>query len=110
MFVHYNKKIVNTDTIDYITYNNYVKDNHINVYYQNKDFECVNGMEATNLIMTICPSAIDGARAKHVKHSWAIHNLIGHPLMQILTWLHLTRLAIWVHDHTVPEPLPIEKD
>jgi len=108
MFVHYNKKIVNTDTINCITYDDFVECGIIHVHYKDKEFDCVKGMEATNLIMIICPSAIDGARAKHVRHSWAIHNLIGHPLMQLFSWLHLTRLAIWIHDHTVPEPMPIE--
>jgi len=108
MFVHYNKKIINTDTISCITYDDFVEWGIIHVHYRDKEFDCVKGMEATNLIMTICPSAIDGAQAKHVRHSWAIHNLIGHPLMQLFSWLHLTRLAIWIHDHTVPEPMPIE--
>jgi hypothetical protein len=108
MFVHYNKKIINTDTISCITYDDFVEHGRIHVHYKDKNFECVKGMEAANLIMGICPSAIDGARARHVRHSWAIHNLIGHPLMQIFTWLHLTRLAIWIHDHTVPESMLIE--
>jgi hypothetical protein len=114
MFVHYNKKIVNTDIINEITCDDYVEHNIIHVHYKHSDnvtyldgngFECVKGMEAANLIMALCPAVLDGMRAKHVKHSWAVHNLFAHPLMQILMWLGLTRWAMWVHDSTVPEPL-----
>lgn len=108
MFVHYNKKIINTGTISSIACDNYADDGNVHIQYVDGTDECVKGMEATNLIMTVCPSVIEGLRAKHIKHSWAIHNLIGHPLMQIFSWLHLMRLAIWVHDHTIPEPMPIE--
>jgi hypothetical protein len=35
---------------------------------------------------------------------WATHNLIGHPLSEILYWCWLGRLGDWVHDVTVPAP------
>lgn len=31
----------------------------------------------------------------------AIHNLVGHPLMQIFIWLKCPRFATWVHDKTL---------
>ena len=34
--------------------------------------------------------------------SWAVHNLIGHPLMQILNTIGLSQLATKVHDNTLP--------
>jgi hypothetical protein len=112
MFVHFNSKIVNTDTINCITCDDFVEHNIVYVHYNSAylqhpedDMEKVKGAEAINLIMLLCPAVLEGMRAKHVKHSWAVHNLIGHPLMQIFTWLHLTKLALWIHDSTVPEPL-----
>jgi hypothetical protein len=108
MFVHFNNKIVNTDIIACITCDDYVEHNLIHVHYKNSEMESVKAMEAANLIMALCPAVLDGMRAKHVKHSWAIHNLFAHPLMQILMWLGLTRWAMWVHDSTVPEPLEPE--
>ncbi len=39
------------------------------------------------------------------KNAWVLHNLIGHPLMQILSWLGFKDLAIQVHDATVPTPM-----
>jgi hypothetical protein len=41
---------------------------------------------------------------KYKRHAWAIHNLIGHPLMQIFSWLHLTEVGLKIHDATVPNP------
>lgn len=105
MFAHFNNKIVNTDTIDSVTCDDFVEHNVIHVHYSEAGMEDVKGAEAINLIMLLCPAVLEGMRAKHVKHSWAVHNLLGHPLMQIFTWLHLTTLALWIHDVTVPEPL-----
>lgn len=36
---------------------------------------------------------------------WAIHNLIAHPLSEILYWLGLSRLGFWLHDATIPRHL-----
>ena len=33
---------------------------------------------------------------------WAPHNLVGHPLMEVLEILGLTRASRWVHDVTLP--------
>lgn len=44
-----------------------------------------------------------------VEFWWAIHNLVAHPLSQLLWWASLcgrvqsvARLGDWVHDVTVP--------
>jgi len=110
MFVHFNNKIVNTNTIDCITCDGFVEHNAVHVHYNGTGLcynegamEEVKGAEAINLIMLLCPAVLEGMRAKHIRHSWAIHNLIGHPLMQILTWLGATKTALWIHDVTVPE-------
>lgn len=34
--------------------------------------------------------------------NWPVHNLIGHPLMQLFNWLRLNRIALVVHDQTLP--------
>lgn len=35
--------------------------------------------------------------------NWWVHNIIGHPLMQILNALGMKSLAKIVHDSTLPE-------
>ena len=34
--------------------------------------------------------------------SWPVHNLVGHPLSEMLHLLGLDRAASWVHDGTLP--------
>lgn len=104
MFVHINDKLINPETIDHVDCNDFMKHGHIRVHYTNEDTECVYGVEATDLIMRLCPSYLEGKRLKYVKHMWAIHNLIGHPLMQFLAWVKLTSWAMKVHDATIPFP------
>jgi hypothetical protein len=44
-----------------------------------------------------------GKRSGNVKFWWAIHNIIGHPMMEILYWIGLRKLSRWIHDETVPK-------
>ena len=60
------------------------------------------GFDAIELVMLIKPSAVEGRRVRFKKHSWAVHNIIGHPLMQLLTWIGFKETAIWIHDATTP--------
>lgn len=46
---------------------------------------------------------------------WAVHNLVAHPLSQILWWLSLcgvlrpiARTGDWLHDVTIPAHSPEE--
>ena len=112
MFVHFNGRIVNTDTIRQVQYEDLATKGYIRVVFKggtpdsmNGRVEVVEGPQAFNLVMELCPSALEGERAKYQRHAWAIHNLIGHPLMQIFSWLHLPRLGIKIHDVTVPNPI-----
>ena len=33
----------------------------------------------------------------------AVHNIIAHPLMEILSWIGLSNLGALIHDKTVPK-------
>jgi len=98
-------KVVNVESIDWIDYHKLAELGYIRVHYRDTNTETVNGPEAFNLIMDLCPSALEGQRLKYHRHAWAIHNLIGHPLMQIFSWLHLKELGLKIHDATVPNPI-----
>lgn len=63
----------------------------------------VRDIEALELAMQLKPSVIEGRKMRHHRHAWAFHNLIGHPLMQLLAIFKLYRWAFYVHDHTVPK-------
>lgn len=105
MFIHYNGFMINTDHISKIETKDYLKYGSITIYRTTGGYpDHVHGAEATNIIMTLCPAVLEGKRAKYQRHAWAVHNLIGHPLMQIFSWLKLPALGIKIHDATVPEP------
>lgn len=78
---------------------------YINIYYKDSEGETVEGPEAINLIMQLCPAALEGEQAKYHRHAWAVHNLVGHPLMQIFSWLGYPQLGLKLHDQTVPNPI-----
>lgn len=64
----------------------------------------LHGSDAVDFVMRTCPGAFEGRRLRWVKHAWAVHNLIGHPVMQLCAWVGLTKLGLRIHDATVPQP------
>lgn len=62
------------------------------------------GFDAIEAVMCFKPSALEGRRLRWNKGAWAFHNVVGHPLMQLLAWLRMPRLAIILHDATTPTP------
>jgi hypothetical protein len=49
-------------------------------------------------------SAAATVNAQSLRRAWLVHNLLGHPVMQLLALLRLYRWAFWAHDATVPQP------
>lgn len=105
MFVHFNDKVVNAATISWVDYPDISETGYVRVHYLDGRTELVYDQQAIDILMELDPSAIEGERLEHARYTWSIHNIIGHPLMQICTWLHLTRLGIKIHDITVPDPI-----
>lgn len=64
----------------------------------------VEGIQAIDALMALKPSALEGRRLRWARHAWAVHNLFGHPLMQILAFLKFHGAAMRIHDGTVPRP------
>jgi len=58
--------------------------------------------DAIDVVMALRPSALEGRRMRFARHAWAVHNLVGHPLLQVLVWLGARRLGMAVHEGTVP--------
>src|SRR5579864_8525005 len=113
MFVHFNGRIVNSDTIRQIQYEDLATKGYIRVVFKKEldRIEIVEGPQAFDVIMRLCPDALEGERASYQRHAWAIHNFLGHPLMQLFSWLGLRELGLKIHDETVPNPItkPISK-
>jgi hypothetical protein len=62
------------------------------------------GLDALDVVSALRPSALEGKRLRFARHAWAVHNLIGHPLLQLCVWLGLRELGFAIHDATVPVP------
>lgn len=60
--------------------------------------------QALDLVMAIKPSAFEGKRFRFARHAWAFHNLVAHPVLQVLAWFGLAKLGFRIHDATVPRP------
>jgi len=68
------------------------------------------GFDAIEAVMMLKPSALEGRRGlKWRKNAWAFHNLIGHPIVQILSWMGMKKKAVRFHDWTTPAPRGFRK-
>lgn len=104
-FVKVDNRIIRVNDIKSIDLNN-MKNQYIIVTLDNDQEVFVSGFFALELIWLVKPSALEGNNfIKWKRHVWNIHNLFGHPLMQVLSWFRLYSLAIWIHDITTPKPI-----
>lgn len=62
------------------------------------------GFDAIEAVIALKPSAAEGLRLRWRPHAWAFHNVVGHPVVQILAWLGWKRAAVRFHDWTTPAP------
>lgn len=78
------------------------------VYSEGKEAIAI-GIDAIEAVMLLKPSALEGRRLRWQKNAWAFHNLVAHPLMQIMIWCGFKKQAIRLHDATVPFPRGFRK-
>lgn len=64
----------------------------------------IKGLDAIEIAMSAKPSVIEGKRFAFRKGAWIIHNIFGHPVMQLFALFHLYKIAIWIHEITIPKP------
>lgn len=76
---------------------------------QGLTFEATN-LNALELVMQTRPSIVEGKRLKAAKFAWVAHNLLAHPIMQILAFLKLYKWAFWIHEVTIPKGLKIKEN
>lgn len=63
----------------------------------------VTGIHALEAAMLLRPDVVEGKRLRWSRHAWLVHNLIGHPLLQIAALAKCYRIGFWFHDITVPK-------
>lgn len=64
----------------------------------------IEGIDALEAAMLLNPACLEGKRLRWARRAWLVHNLVGHPVMQILTLLGMRQLGLHIHDATVPKP------
>jgi hypothetical protein len=102
-FVLAGDELINIDEIRYV---NYGRIEDLIVVVRHADgVSRIEGIQALELLMQLKPAAFESRRLRWKRHAWALHNLVGHPLMQLLAFFRLYKLAMFVHDQTVPRPL-----
>lgn len=108
-YVEINSQIIKTSDIKQIDLSNLISET-INVILEDGTKHIVNGFDALEIIYLVHPSSLEGNnKIKFNKHMWAIHNLIAHPVMQLLAWCKQYKRAIWIHDITIPKPIGYKK-
>lgn len=63
----------------------------------------VKGAFAVRVLLDLKPESLEGKRVRWIKRAWTVHNLIGHPAMEILARLGLTAWGLKIHDATIPK-------
>lgn len=62
------------------------------------------GFDAIEAVMLFKPSSLEGRRLRWKRNAWAFHNLVAHPIVQILAWAGFKKQAVRFHDWTTPTP------
>jgi hypothetical protein len=104
MFIHFNGKIHNANKISSIDCSDFATTGEITIHFTS-GCEVVRDAEAIVVITQLCPAVLEGKEAKYHRHAWAVHNIVGHPLMQIFSWLGMAKFGIEIHDLTIPQPI-----
>ena len=107
MFVKLDNSTIRLDTIEAI-YDSQIENWFIVVKHKHGE-DTVSGFFAVELLWLLKPSALEGKRLFWKKNIWIIHNILAHPLMQILAFFKCYKLAMWIHDSTVPKPIEKKK-
>jgi hypothetical protein len=81
-----------------------IQDLIVYAYYADASKVKLEGVDAINFLYRYHPSALEGKRLRWIKYGWMFHNLVGHPLMQILALFRFYKTAIKVHEATIPKP------
>lgn len=63
-----------------------------------KDVDCI------QFVMDNCPEILEGKRMRWVRYQWVVHNFLGHPIMQLLSFFGMHKLGLRFHHWTVPRP------
>ncbi len=103
MFLLVDGQLINAGTISTINFSK-IEDLQLVIHRTNGQVHAVSGIQTIDILMALRPSAFEGKRMRWPRFAWAVHNLIGHPLMQLFAFIGKHELAMTIHDITVPRP------
>ena len=101
-FVRAGDRVIRADTVEWVDFSRL--DELRVVIHHGGETSLAEGIHAIEALFILKPSALEGKRLKWKRRAWMFHNLVGHPLMQLLALFKFYRLAMAVHDKTVPKP------
>jgi hypothetical protein len=104
LFVLANNLVVRADTIEHVDISE-IEKLKIVLHHSSNKRTTVTGIQAIEILMALKPSALENRRLKWKKYAWTLHNMIGHPVMQILAFFRMYDYAMMIHDKTVPKPI-----
>ncbi len=105
-FIQTPKALVHRSQVRHIDLE-HVDEGFITVHYGSSMAEEVSGVLMIEILMQLRPTVLEGRRFRWAKHTWIFHNLVAHPVMQLLALCHLYGPAMWLHDATVPKPIGV---
>ena len=82
---------------------------HIVTVYTREGSWTASDFHAIEVVMAMKPSAMEGKRFRWSKGTIWFHNIVGHPVMQIMAWAGYGHAAIRFHDWTTPRPIGFRK-
>lgn len=107
-FLLVGKKVVPLSTVRWVDFSQLATNGSIHVRLDNPGCPDVSGTfelqgtEAVEALLVIHPIALEAAGARWMKRSWTLHNLFGHPVLEVLARLGFPKLGLRVHDATMP--------
>lgn len=108
-FLKLDTKLIAIEDISSVDYSELESKYKITIVTKQGESAIATELNAIECLMQLKPSALEGKRLRWAKRVWYVHNLIGHPVMQILAMLGFYKQAFWVHDVTVPKPTAFKK-
>jgi hypothetical protein len=102
-FLLANNLVIRADTIHHIDISQ-IEKLKIVLHYSGGQHVVI-GIQAIEILMALKPSALENKRLKWAKRAWTLHNMVGHPVMQLLSFFRMYEYAMMVHDKTVPRPI-----
>ena len=115
-FIAADKGLIPIDTIDYVDIDHLPEEGFIDVTHDGQ-VSRISDFFAIEAVMLLKPGALEGKRMRWQKRAWLKHNLVAHPVMQMMALAaevtrpfsasasqKLYRAAMRLHDDSVPTP------